>query len=224
MGRRKRIIPFIIDIKNVSNGSYFILLAFFALYIYQRIVIGGSRAYFIQIQTPMFFIAAVGVLVWVLPAYVDYINPDAQELLLSFPMGGIFLGFLRTIRLILVYIASILILFYVVYLNSDLKGFKGGVEDALIIAAALFFLSGLGLFSLFIVRYLAVGFAVPIFWLSFSYFYNGAGTWILHPCQWLKPKYALPVWQAVSGLFIAGLIFILIANWLLRRREYLLKG
>jgi hypothetical protein len=114
-----KMIPFVSELKMASYRGYFILLSCSLAFIYNLVITGGSSSRYISLQVSVFLLSAVGILVWILPAYLEMVNPESKELILSLPIEGFTFVFLRTLRLYLFYMIFDLALFAIIYNISD---------------------------------------------------------------------------------------------------------
>jgi len=110
--RVNKMVPLIFDLKTVSYVGYFILLAFAAVMIFFLVLMGGAATKYILLQTTVFVVSVVGVLAWILTPYMEIVQPESKELILSLPIDGFKYGFLRMLRLFAIYTGFVLLLLY----------------------------------------------------------------------------------------------------------------
>lgn len=220
--RINKMIPLSFDLKTVGYGGYFILLAFAATIIFHLMLMGGSATKYISLQTTVFIISVVGVLVWILPAYVEVVKPESKELILSLPIDGLTFGFLRMVRLFALYTVFVLTLLFVVYVIGNENRLEYGIVEVFLISGAVFFISGLGMTVFLISKNLVIGYGIPILWVSISFFYRGGASWLWHTCHWINPnpfesslKYAVSHW-------ITGMVLYIISAFIIKQRKYLM--
>jgi len=168
--RVNKMVPLIFDLKTVSYVGYFILLAFAAVMIFFLVLMGGAATKYILLQTTVFVVSVVGVLAWILTPYMEIVQPESKELILSLPIDGFKYGFLRMLRLFAIYTGFVLLLLYFIYSISDGDRLEYGIVDIFLIAGALFFVSGFGMTAFLVSRQLIIGYGIPILWVAISFF------------------------------------------------------
>jgi len=92
----------IFDLKTVSYVGYFILLAFAAVMIFFLVLMeGGDKIYFASDDC----VCSIGS--WCIGLdtnpYMEIVQPESKELILSLPIDGFKYGFLRMLRLFAIY-------------------------------------------------------------------------------------------------------------------------
>ncbi|ODM24817.1 hypothetical protein [Acetivibrio mesophilus] len=218
-----RLVPFKFDLKNSGYGIYFLVLSMVLAFVYNLVITSGAWNKYITLQVSIFLISVVGVLVWILPGYLEIVNPESKELILALPIKGYTFVFLRVLRLYTVYVIFILGILSIISNMSDEKMINFGVLQGFLIAGALYFLSGLGLVSLFITKHGVIGYCFPILWTMVSFFYRGGGLWFLHPCEWIVPKPYDVTMNITIALWVFGIILHIAATIIVNRREYLIN-
>jgi len=142
--RVNKMVPLIFDLKTVSYVGYFILLAFAAVMIFFLVLMeGGDKIYFASDDC----VCSIGS--WCIGLdtnpYMEIVQPESKELILSLPIDGFKYGFLRMLRLFAIYTGFVLLLLYFIYSISDGDRLEYGIVDIFLIAGALFFVSGFGM-------------------------------------------------------------------------------
>ena len=220
--RINKMVPLIFDLKTVSYGGYFILLALVVTMILHFVLMGGAATKYISLQTMVFIISVVGILVWIITPYLEVVNPESKELILSLPIDGLRYGFLRMLRMFAVYTSPVLLLLYFIYSISNGDKLAYGMVDVFLIAGALFFVSGLGMTAFLLSRNLIIGYGIPILWVAISFFYRGGASWLWHTCQWICPKpFESSLKYAVSH-WITGMVLYIISAFIIKQRKYLM--
>jgi len=218
-----KMIPLGFDLKTAGYSGYFILLSIAATIVFHLKLMGGSETKIISLQSTLFIISVIGILVWILHAYMDIVNTESKELILSLPINGFAFVFLRVLRLFALYAIFFLVLLFIISAKSGGAGLEYGIVDMFLIAGALFFMSGLGLIVLLISKHMVIGYGIPILWVAISFFYRGGASWLWHTCQWIVPKPFESSWRYAIAHWITGLLFHIISTFIIKQREYLIK-
>ncbi|HOP93505.1 hypothetical protein N1236_07505 [Acetivibrio thermocellus] len=221
--RVNKMVPLIFDLKTVSYVGYFILLAFAAVMIFFLVLMGGAATKYILLQTTVFVVSVVGVLAWILTPYMEIVQPESKELILSLPIDGFKYGFLRMLRLFAIYTGFVLLLLYFIYSISDGDRLEYGIVDIFLIAGALFFVSGFGMTAFLVSRQLIIGYGIPILWVAISFFYRGGASWLWHTCQWINPKPFESSLKYAVAHWITGLVLYVVSAFLIEQRKYLMR-
>lgn len=221
--RINKMIPLTFDLKTVGYGGYFILLALAATMIVHLVLMGGSATKYISLQTSVFVISVVGVLVWTLTPYLEIVHPESKELILSLPIDGFRYGFLRMLRLFAIYTGPVLLLLFFIYSISDGDRLEYGMADVFLIAGALFFVSGLGMTSFLLSRNLIIGYGISVLWVAISFFYRGGASWLWHTCQWIYPKPFESSLKYAVAHWITGMVLYIISAFIIKQRNYLMR-
>ncbi|HHV28787.1 hypothetical protein [Acetivibrio mesophilus] len=221
--RVNKMVPLSFDLKTVSYAGYFILLAFAAAVIFHLVLMGGAVTKYISLQTSVFVISVVGVLVWILTPYLEIVQPESKELILSLPIDGFRYGFLRILRLFAVYTGSVLLLLYFIYSISDGQRLAYGIIDMFLISGALFFVSGLGMVAFLLSRHLIIGFGIPVLWVAISFFYRGGASWFWHTCQWINPKPFESSLKYAVAHWVTGIVLYVMSAFIIEQRKYLMR-
>jgi len=90
---------------------------------------GRAATKYILLQTTVFVVSVVGVLAWILTPYMEIVQPESKELILSLPIDGFKYGFLRMLRLFAIYTGFVLLLLYFIYSISDGDRLEYGIVD-----------------------------------------------------------------------------------------------
>ena len=219
--RINKMVPLIFDLKTVSYGGYFILLALVVTMILHFVLMGDSNKIYFTSDDGFYYISC-WYIVWIITHYLEIVNQESKELILSLPIDGLRYGFLRMLRMFAVYTSPVLLLLYFIYSISNGDKLAYGMVDVFLIAGALFFVSGLGMTAFLLSRNLIIGYGIPILWVAISFFYRGGASWLWHTCQWICPKpFESSLKYAVSH-WITGMVLYIISAFIIKQRKYLM--
>ncbi|MEN8906561.1 MAG: hypothetical protein ABF289_11440 [Clostridiales bacterium] len=225
MDKKIKILPFSSDIKTLSINIYFLILGYIGLFIYQWFLKSGCDTRFIDMMLPMFTVFCMGIIILIIPLFSNLVNPMANELILSLPLGGIGYVLIRVVRIILIYILLTFTIYSIIYFTTNKKNFLGHFVDIKLICSSFIFLAGFGLLVMLIGRNPIYAYTSTIFLFVFSYFFRGSGLMYWHVCQWIQPKPNFSaIWKLEYTMFISGVICFILSSIFIKNKNYLLKS
>jgi len=66
--------------------------------IFFLVLMGGAATKYILLQTTVFVVSVVGVLAWILTPYMEIVQPESKELILSLPIDGFKIRFSENVE------------------------------------------------------------------------------------------------------------------------------
>ncbi|HBI04619.1 MAG TPA: hypothetical protein DDY49_11390 [Paenibacillaceae bacterium] len=214
--------PLLTDIKAMEWNFYLPIFVTIISTSYVYVVLAGwnQPLLFSEIKKTLGLWSIPCVSFWTIGLYKNLVDSDGKELLLAMPYKVMQYGFIRTLRMSLIYILFFYTCLLIVLLFSEENM---TMVDWILPGVNILFFSFLSFVIILASKNIAISYGLIGVYSSTNFITYGSFSGWVYPFYWSLPRHDLQFLQVLMGLILATFVCIVLGQWILTKKEYLVK-